>query len=119
MNEKSEALRKYDFLYDALADKRGLDITALYLGEDSYVSDVFILVTANSDIHMGTLRDAVLEALHAHGFSTSVEGRESLRWCLVDAGEVAVHIFSTPGREQYKLDKLWGDAPSYRHSYRE
>jgi ribosome-associated protein len=117
---RKNRLKEYDFIFNALADKRGLDILGLDMEESSAISDTFILVTANSDIHMNTLRDAAVEALRARGLETSVEGSDSSQWRLIDGGgEVTVHIFSKTGRDHYRLDKLWGDAPSYHFTYRE
>ena len=119
MNKQENPLKEYEFLYEALAGKRGLDITALYLNELSSVADTYVLVTANSDVHMGTLRDAALEALKNRGIQTAVEGYDSLQWCLIDAGDLLVHIFSKAGRDHYKLEKIWGDALIYHFTYQD
>jgi ribosome-associated protein len=117
LKRQENRLKQYEFLYRALAEKRGLDIVALDLEGSSTISDVFVLVTANSDIHMGTLRDAALEALHAQGIRTNIEGNDSSRWRLIDAGELTVHVFSKSGRDHYNLEKMWGDAFTYHYSY--
>lgn len=114
---KSNRLRDFEYLYNALADKRGLDITALDLEGAAAISDTFVMVTANSDVHMNTLRDAALEAFNSKGIKAAVEGYDSPQWRLVDGGDVIVHIFSRTGRDHYKLDKLWGDAPAYHFTY--
>ncbi len=119
MKKQGNPLKEYEFLYEALSDKRGLDITALHLEELSSVADVFVLVTANSDVHMATLRDAAIEALRSRGMQTAVEGYDSVQWCLVDAGDLLVHILSKSGREHYKLEKIWGDAPVYHYTYKD
>ena len=43
-----------------------------------------------------------------------VEGEESSRWCLMDAGHLVVNILSREGRDYYRLDSLWGDAPALK-----
>ena len=117
MKKQGDRLKDYEFLYQALADKRGLDIVALDLEGSSAISDIFVLVTANSDVHMDTLRDAALEALHVQGIRTTVEGNDSMRWRLIDAGELTVHVFSKGGRDHYNLEKMWRDARSYHYTY--
>ena len=39
------------------------------------------------------------------------EGREGLRWVLVDYGCVVIHVFPPEMRDFYRLERLWGDAP--------
>ena len=119
MKKQENPLKEYEFLYEALSDKRGLDITALYLGELSSVADTFVIATANSDVHMGTLRDAALNTLKNRGMQPSVEGYDSVQWCLIDAGDLLVHIFSKAGRDHYKLEKIWGDALIYHFTYQD
>ena len=41
----------------------------------------------------------------------STEGREGLRWVLVDYGCVVIHVFTPEMRDFYRLERLWGDAP--------
>ena len=112
-------LAEYGYICDALADKRGQEIVGLGLGEIGTFSDVFILVTGNSEIHMKTLVEAAREALEQHGHTTSVEGDSSSNWRLVDAGSVIVHVFSKKGRDFYKIEKLWGDAEVLSYEYKE
>ncbi|MCL2768297.1 MAG: ribosome silencing factor [Synergistaceae bacterium] len=108
---KTERIEQYEFICEALANKKGLDITAIDLGNAAAVSDIFILVTANSETHMRTLLEAADEALIKYGIKhPRIEGENSPHWRLVDGDNVFVHIFSRKGREHYKIEKVWGDA---------
>ncbi|MGI6784496.1 MAG: ribosome silencing factor [Aminivibrio sp.] len=118
MRNKSR-LREFEYLFEALADKRGLDIVAMDMEGSAAISDTFVLVTANSETHMNTIRDAAIEALRSKGLETAVEGYDSSQWRLIDGGDVVVHVFSKTGREHYRLEKLWGDAPSLHFTYRD
>ena len=42
------------------------------------------------------------------------EGEQSSRRCLMDAGHLVVNILSREGRDYYRLDSLWGDAPTLK-----
>ena len=46
------------------------------------------------------------------GIGYRVEGETSTRWTLIDAGDLIVNILSREGRDFYRLDSLWGDAPT-------
>jgi len=112
-------LAEYGYICDALADKKGQDIVGLDLGEIGTLSDVFILVTGNSEAHMKTLMEIAQEVLERHGHTTRLEGENSSNWRLLDAGDVIVHVFSKRGREFYKIEKLWGDAEILSYEYKE
>ena len=43
-----------------------------------------------------------------------VEGLTESRWILMDYLDVVVHVFTPDTRDYYRLEQLWGDAPS-RH----
>ncbi len=110
----------YEDVCAALADKKAQDIVVLNLGDAGTLADVFILATGNSEVHMKTLTETAEEALERRGLTVRVEGEHSSNWRLIDAGDVAVHVFSHRGRDFYKLEKLWGeDAESLRYEYRE
>ena len=108
---ESEIFEQYTFVCEALANKKGQDITVLSLGNAATVSDFFVLATANSETHMRTLVEAADEALSKNGVKhPRIEGENSPNWRLVDGDNVLVHIFSRKGREHYKIEKIWGDA---------
>ncbi|MDR3322060.1 MAG: ribosome silencing factor [Synergistaceae bacterium] len=106
--------KEYEPIIEALLAKHGLEIDFIDLRGISGFADAFIIATARSDINARTLRDAAEDALDSMGLSYKVEGESSSKWSLVDAGHVIVHIFSREGREFYRLERLWGDAPSKR-----
>ena len=111
---ESKTFDQYKFLCEALANKKGHDITLLDLGDVAAVSDIFILVTANSETHMRALVEAADEALSKSGIiHPRIEGENSPHWRLVDGDNVLVHVFSRKGRDHYKIEKVWGDAEIY------
>ncbi|MDR1917290.1 MAG: ribosome silencing factor [Synergistaceae bacterium] len=113
-DEKKCAHEEYLPIIEALQAKHALDIDFIDLKDISGFADAFIIATARSDINARTLRDAADDALNSLGRLCKIEGETSSRWCLIDAGDVVVHIFNRAGREFYKLERLWGDAPSIR-----
>ena len=99
-------------IIDALRGKHAIDVAFIDLRTVSGFADAFIIATARSDINARTLLDTVTGKLDEAGTGYKVEGAESARWKLVDAGDAVIHIFSKLGREFYKLERLWGDAPT-------
>ena len=110
-------MQQYEGVLSALAEKRGLDIVLMDLQDISTIADSFVLVTANSDIHMKTLKDAAKKVLDQIEVKYLVEGENSSQWCLIDGGDIVIHIFSKNGREFYRLDNIWGDVPTERYEY--
>jgi ribosome-associated protein len=41
-----------------------------------------------------------------------VEGERSSDWILMDYVDFVVHVFREDRRQFYRLERLWGDAPS-------
>ena len=113
------SLAEYGYVCDALADKRGQEIVGLNLGEIGTLSDVFIIVTGNSEVHMKTLVETAQEVLERNGHVVRVEGEHSPSWRLLDGGNVVVHVFSKKGRDFYKIEKLWADAEIVSYEYKE
>ena len=102
--------KDFEYILEALSSKGGEDILFMELENLGALSDNFILVTGNSEVHLKTLTEAAEEAFIKHGVKCSIEGADSSNWRLVDAGDVIVHVFSRKGREFYRLEKLWADA---------
>lgn len=107
---EAKTFYEYEYVLSALAEKSGTDIVVMRLRDTGALAEVFILATANSEVHMRTLMDAAAEAMEKHGRPCRPEGEESSNWRLLDGGDVVVHIFSRKGREFYRLDRLWAGA---------
>ena len=109
-----EFYESYKPIVDALINKHALEVTVHNLSEVSGFTEAFIVAIARSDLHAKTLRDAADEVLDEMKLPYNVEGEGSSRWCLMDAGHLVVNILSREGRDYYRLDSLWGDAPTLK-----
>lgn len=114
-DKREEIFEAYKPLVDALLDKHALEVTVHDLSEVSGFTEAFIIAIARSDLHARTLRDTAEEFLDKGSIPYKVEGEESTRWTLMDAGHLVVNILSREGRDYYRLDSLWGDAPSKKY----
>jgi ribosome-associated protein len=97
-----------------LDDLKGEQISVLDLrGVDSSPADYFVVCSANSDTHARALTDALTRAtVNVGERRPRSEGRNTGEWVLLDYFDVVIHVFRTDAREYYKLEKLWGDAPT-------
>ncbi len=88
-----------------------MDITLLDIRRaQSGPSDYILIASANSTVHVKTLRDAVEETLEQLGvWPLHKEGKGS-HWMALDYGGLLVHIFLQETREFYSLERLWLEA---------
>ena len=91
-----------------LEKKKAEDVVVIKTREKTVIADYFVICSATSDTHARALIEAVEENLEKNGTPPlSVEGIDSLKWSLIDCGDVIVHIFSPEAREYYKLEEIW------------
>ena len=109
--ENNEFFSRYQPIVDALLEKHAMEVTVHDLSEVSGFTEAFIVAIARSDLHARTLKDTADDILDEMKLSHKVEGENSSRWCLMDAGHLVINILSKEGRDYYRLDSLWGDAP--------
>lgn len=96
--------------YDALDDKKGIDITVLDISEISVMADYFIIASGNSSSQVQALIDNVDDTLGRNGITAKqVEGYRSANWVLMDYGDVIIHVFDKDNRLFYDLEKIWKD----------
>ena len=95
----------------ACEEKKGVDPLILDLRKLTDIADFFVLVHGNSDRHVRTISDAILDNLYAKKVKPlHVEGKNEATWILLDYGAVIAHIFHYATRKFYNLECLWGDA---------
>lgn len=112
MREIKDFCKPYKQLIDRLLDKHALEVTVHDLSELSAFTDIFIVAIARSEINARTLMESATDALDEMGLPYRIEGENSAKWTLIDAGNLIVNILSREGRDFYRLDSLWGDAPT-------
>ena len=95
----------------ALDEKKGGDIAAIEITEQTTLADYFVLCTATSTTQIKAMSDACEEAMEKQGERVHhIEGHRGGTWLLMDFSSVVVHIFMDEARKFYDLERLWGDA---------
>lgn len=98
---------------DLALDKKAFDIRILDLSKLSSVCDYFVVCSAAADVQAKAVADHIAGELEKGGERYwHREGYESLRWVLLDYVDVVVHVFVREVRDFYRLEDLWGDAPT-------
>jgi ribosome-associated protein len=95
----------------ALADMKAVNVKVLDVRAVTDISDCMVLASGNSDRHVRSIADRVVERAKAGGFRPiGVEGQRDGEWVLVDLNDVLVHVMLPRVREFYGLEELW-EAP--------
>jgi ribosome-associated protein len=95
------------------SDKKALDIRVLEVSEIVSYTDFFMVCSGNTDRQTKAIHDGIYEELKREGvLPRKVEGDRGARWILMDYHDCVVHIFTPETREYYRLEQLWGEAPT-------
>ncbi len=106
------ALERAQLCASAAESKKGFDILILDLRKLTYITDFFVICSANNTTQVSAISDWIGQTLAKEGVRPShVEGQAEANWVLMDYGDVIVHIFDEQTRQYYSLEKLWGEAP--------
>ena len=96
-----------------LEDKKAKEIQVIDITGVTVIADYFIICTGTSTTHIRSLADEVEAKLEEIGrFKLRKEGYDSLRWVLLDYGDVVLHVFHEDDRAFYNLERLWVDGTS-------
>ena len=96
--------------YEALDEKKAVDITIIDISEVTVVADYFIIASGTNHNQVQALADNVEEQLHKAGYPMKQsEGYRSANWILMDYGDLIVHIFDAENRLFYDLERIWRD----------
>ena len=95
------------------AGRKALDIVQLDLRGMIGYADYFVICSGRTDRQTRAIHDAIHEGMKARGIlPRRVEGLTEAKWILMDYLDVVVHVFTPDTREYYRLEQLWGEAPS-------
>jgi ribosome-associated protein len=95
----------------ALDEKKGKEIAALEVTEQTTLADYFVIATGSSNTQINALCGAVEKAMKEQAGEDPLrrEGYRDGTWVLLDYGCVVVHVFCPEAREFYALERLWND----------
>src|SRR4051812_40481345 len=96
------------------SDKVAQDIRVFDLRGIVSYTDFFVICSGGSERQTKAVHDAIYETLkHDEDLlPRRAEGQREARWILLDYLDVVTHIFTPEARDYYRLEQLWGEAPS-------
>jgi ribosome-associated protein len=99
---------------DLAADRKALDIVSLDLRGMVGYADYFVICSGRSDRQTRGIHDGIHQGMKsAFGLlPRRVEGASEGRWILLDYLDEVVHVFTPETRDYYRLEQLWGEAPT-------
>lgn len=98
----------------AADDKGASGVVVLDVGDLLGICECFVVASAgNPRLVRGVVDEVERVVRDGTGRAPrSVEGAAERRWVLMDYGDVVVHVFDQEDRDYYRIERLYGDAPS-------
>jgi ribosome-associated protein len=95
-------------------DKKAIDIVELDLRGVLGYTDYFLICSGNTPRQTKAIHDGILEGLKREHdtLPRRVEGASQADWILMDYLDVVAHVFTPETRDFYRLEQLWGEAPT-------
>ena len=95
--------------YNAIDDKKGMDISIIDISEISVLADYFIIAGGSNINQIKAIADNVVEQLGKEVHPKSIEGYNNANWILMDYKDIVVHVFNQDDRLFYDLERIWRD----------
>lgn len=113
-NPELSAKEMAEWISTILEDRRAEEIALIPITERSSLADYFVLATINSTPHGRTISEHIIEQVQERYQRKPLrtEGLDTVRWILLDYGDVVIHLFHPEERDYYSLEKLWTREPA-------
>lgn len=96
----------------AAAQKQATEVVAIDVHEQTVLTDVFVVASADNERQVRAVVNSVDEAVSRQGCApTLIEGASDYQWVLMECPGVIIHVFLAERRAYYDLERLWGDCP--------
>jgi ribosome-associated protein len=96
------------------SDKLAQDIRIFDLRGIVSYTDYFVICSGGTERQTKAIHDGIYQELKDdyRRLPRRVEGLAESRWILMDYLDAVIHVFTPDARSYYRLEQLWGDAPS-------
>lgn len=112
MTATAQALELARVAATAADDKLAENIVAFDVSEQLFITDIFLICSANNSPQVRAIQDAIEDKMLAVGARpVRREGAREGRWVLLDYFDIVVHIQHQEERAFYSLERLWSDCP--------
>ena len=96
--------------YNALDEKKGINISIIDISEISTLDDYFIIAGGNNENQVKALANSVEEEMYKVDCKPKhIEGFDNANWILMDFSDIIVHVFNEEDRLFYDLERIWRD----------
>jgi ribosome-associated protein len=96
--------------YNALDEKKGINISIIDISEISTLADYFIIAGGNNENQVKALANSVEEEMYKVDCKPKhIEGFDNANWILMDFSDIIVHVFNEEDRLFYDLERIWHD----------
>ena len=98
-----------DLIVQKLDENKAESILTLDVRKTTTITDYMVIATGTSTRHVSSLAHHLAEDLKSKNIRplndiTQGEGH----WCVVDLGNILIHLFTQEARSQYALEEMWG-----------
>ena len=99
------------FIMEICEEFKAIDIKVLKVDGVCDFADFFVIMSGTSTTQIQSLAEELhFKTKHAGRHSLGEEGIAAAEWCLLDFGDIVVHIFLPQKRAHYDLESLWEGA---------
>lgn len=91
--------------------KKASETLVLDTGKVSYLADFFVICSGESPAQIRTIADEIDKAFKKRGqVRIGTEQDKTYKWCLLDYGDVVIHVMHRNERQFYQLENFWSHA---------
>ena len=91
--------------------KKATETLMLDTGKVSYLADYFVICSGDSPAQIRTIADEIDQAFKQRGqVRLGTEQDKTYKWCLLDYGDVVIHVMHRNERQFYQLENFWSHA---------
>lgn len=91
--------------------KKASDTLVLDTGKVSYLADYFVICSGDSPAQIRSITDEIEKTFRKLGYERmGIENDPTYKWCLLDYGDVVIHVMHRSERQFYQLEHFWSHA---------